>query len=119
MLPDLARTAVETLRENGSEDSVRVSVSRERFPVRRYGNMIFPAGVYEALRVDIGPAEGHNWWCAIYPELCYNAEESSSLSEKGKKDVERDVSGEEKQVLFGERGRFRIKILEWFSKLDF
>lgn len=119
MLPDLARTAAETLRENGSEDSVRISVSRERFPVRRYGNMIFPAGVYEALRVDIGPAEGHNWWCAIYPELCYNAEESSSLSEKGKKDVERDVSGEEKQVLFGERGRFRIKILEWFSELDF
>ena len=117
MLPDLARTAAETLRENGSEDSVRISVSRERFPVRRYGNMIFPAGVYEALRVDIGPAEGHNWWCAIYPELCYNAEESSSLSEKGKKDVERDVSGEEKQVLFGERGRFRIKILEWFSEL--
>ena len=119
MLPDLARTAAETLRENGSEDSVRISVSRERFPVRRYGNMIFPAGVYEALRVDIGPAEGHNWWCAIYPELCYNAEESSSRSEKGKKDVERDVSGEEKQVLFGERGRFRIKILEWFSELDF
>ena len=47
MLPDLARTAAETLRENGSEDSVRISVSRERFPVRRYGNMIFPAGVYE------------------------------------------------------------------------
>lgn len=117
MLPDLARTAAETLRANGSGNSVRVSVSRERFPMRRYGKMVFPAGVYEALRVDIGPAKGHNWWCAIYPELCYNAEESSSLSEKGKRDVEKDVSNEEKQVLFGERGRFRIKILEWFSGL--
>ena len=117
MLPELARTAEETLWENGSRDDVKVSISRERFPVRRYGKMVFPAGVYEVLRVDIGPAEGHNWWCAIYPELCYNAEESTSLSEKGKKDVERDVSEEERQVLFGKKGRFRIKILEWFSGL--
>ena len=58
MLPDLARTAAETLRANGSGNSVRVSVSRERFPMRRYGKMVFPAGVYEALRVDIGPAKG-------------------------------------------------------------
>lgn len=118
-LPELARTAVQTLRDNDSQASVKVSISRERFPVRRYGNMFFPAGVYEALRVDIGPAQGHNWWCAIYPELCYNAKESSSLSEKGKKDVERDVSKEERQILFGEKGRFRIKILEWFSQLAF
>lgn len=117
MLPDIAQTAAKTLRENGSEDAVRVSVVQERFPARRYGKMFFPAGVYEALRVDIGAAQGHNWWCAIYPELCYNAEESSALSEKGGEDVEKDLSRKESQVLFGEKRRFRIRILEWFSEL--
>ena len=133
MLPEIADVAAGVLRGAGaknsrtanvlSEDSdegterVRAAVVRERFPLRRYGNMLFPAGEYTALRVDIGAARGHNWWCAIYPELCYNAEESSSLSGKGKKDVERDVPGEERQVLFGEKGRFRMKIFEWFSGL--
>lgn len=136
MLPEIADVAAGILREDygektgGSEGEsdgsggadcgayrVRAAVVRERFPLRRYGNMLFPAGEYTALRVDIGAARGHNWWCAIYPELCYNAEESSSLSGKGKKDVERDVPGEERQVLFGEKGRFRMKIFEWFSGL--
>ena len=133
MLPEIADVAAGVLRGAGaknsrtanvlSEDSdegterVRAAVVRERFPLRRYGNMLFPAGEYTALRVDIGAARGHNWWCAIYPELCYNAEESSSMSGKGKKDVERDVPGEERQVLFGEKGRFRMKIFEWFSGL--
>ena len=102
--------------DHGAE-RVRVSIVRERFPLRRYGNVWFPAGVYQALRVDIGGAAGHNWWCAIYPELCYNAEESSALSEKGGEDVERDLSRKESQVLFGKKGRFRIRILEWFSEL--
>lgn len=112
----VAQTAAAILRQNGSENSVRVSLTKERFPVRCYGEVWFPAGEYEALRVDIGQAQGHNWWCAIYPELCYNAEESMSLSEKGKDDMERDLSEEEREVLCGKRGRLRIKILEWFSE---
>lgn len=113
----VARTAASILRQNGSENRVCVSLTRERFPMRRYGKVWFPAGEYEALRVDIGQAQGHNWWCAIYPELCYNAEESTTLSEKGEADMERDLSEKEREVLCGEKGRFRVKILEWFSKL--
>jgi stage II sporulation protein R len=46
---------------------VRVYFTKERFPIRHYGTAIFPAGEYQALRVDIGKAAGHNWWCAFYP----------------------------------------------------
>lgn len=112
----VAKTAITILRQNGSKNSVRVSVTKERFPARRYGNVWFPAGEYEALRVDIGQAQGHNWWCAIYPELCYNAEESMTVSKKGEEDMERDLSDEEREVLCGKRGRFQMKILEWFSE---
>ena len=58
---------------------VRVYFTQERFPIRHYGTAIFPAGVYHALRVDIGKAQGHNWWCAFYPKLCYIPEEKITL----------------------------------------
>lgn len=64
---------------------VHVYFTRERFPIRHYGTVIFPAGEYQALRVDIGRAAGHNWWCAFYPNLCYTPEGRFKLSEKGKK----------------------------------
>ena len=64
---------------------VRVYFTKERFPIRHYGTAIFPAGEYQALRVDIGKAAGHNWWCAFYPNLCYTPEKNFTLSENGKK----------------------------------
>lgn len=66
-------------------EKVHVYFTRERFPIRHYGAAIFPAGEYRALRVDIGKAEGHNWWCAFYPKLCYTPEKDFTLSAKGKK----------------------------------
>lgn len=72
--------------ENAADGKpVCVYFTRERFPLRHYGTAIFPAGEYQALRVDIGKAEGHNWWCAFYPKLCYTPEKDFTLSAKGKK----------------------------------
>ena len=64
----IKETAETTLGQSGSEKMVTVAMTTERFPIRRYGSVVFPAGEYRALRVDIGEARGHNWWCAIYPE---------------------------------------------------
>ena len=64
---------------------VRVYFTKERFPIRHYGAAIFPAGEYQALRVDIGKAQGHNWWCAFYPKLCYTPEKKFKLSKIGEK----------------------------------
>ena len=58
---------------------VRVYFTQERFPIRHYGAAIFPAGEYQALRIDIGKAQGHNWWCAFYPKLCYIPEKKVNL----------------------------------------
>ncbi len=66
----LEKTAVGTLRENGSNDSVHVTLEREYAPIRRYGAFTFPAGEYATLRIDIGQARGKNWWCVLYPPLC-------------------------------------------------
>ena len=71
---------------------VRVYFTKERFPIRHYGTAIFPAGEYEALRVDIGKAAGHNWWCAFYPKLCYTPEGKFTLSLKVEKQWKKTIS---------------------------
>lgn len=59
------------VRKKGFSYPVKAEVTRCRFPDRTYGDVTFPAGVYEALRVEIGEGEGHNWWCVLYPSLCF------------------------------------------------
>lgn len=107
--------ALETLEKLGYQREVKISVAKERFPIRHYGTVIFPAGEYQALRVDIGEAKGHNWWCAIYPELCYNTEEEFGLSGKGKEDLERDLSKKEQETLASSEIKLRFKLLEWIA----
>lgn len=67
----LEQEALKCLREYGSKEVVAVSYETDHFPVKNYGNYTFPAGEYEALRVKIGKARGHNWWCMLYPGLCF------------------------------------------------
>lgn len=63
-------SAEETVRAWGSSDTVTVSVGTETFPEKQYGGLCFPAGDYRALCIRIGRAEGHNWWCVLFPPLC-------------------------------------------------
>ncbi len=68
----LEQTAVRTLRAKGCTLPVHLYLHREKAPVRRYGAFVFPAGEYLTLRVDIGQALGHNWWCVLYPALSFS-----------------------------------------------
>ena len=61
------------LRAEGSEDPVNAAVTTCYFSDRTIGGMLFPAGNYEALRVEIGAAAGHNWWCVLYPGICFDS----------------------------------------------
>ena len=61
------------LRRNGCGDTVRAELEDTVFDERVYGGITMPPGRYKALRVRIGRAEGHNWWCVMYPPLCLPA----------------------------------------------
>lgn len=56
--------------EWGKDYPVDVSLKKESFPIRKYGNLVFPQGDYEALIVEIGEAKGANWWCVMFPPIC-------------------------------------------------
>lgn len=70
MLPKLEQTANRVLQEAGFDDTAKVSLTEEAFPVREYDTFSLPSGIYHSLRVVIGEGAGHNWWCVVFPQLC-------------------------------------------------
>ena len=72
-LDDIAQTAAQEISAQGHDDRVEVRLEQTWFPTRQYQGISLPAGNYLALRVLIGAAEGHNWWCVIFPSLCVPA----------------------------------------------
>lgn len=70
-LEQVEEAAREVLQAEGSDRKVQAEISREWFPERTYGEYTLPEGKYEALRVEIGQGDGHNWWCILYPGLCF------------------------------------------------
>lgn len=66
----LQKTAEDTLRREGSAQTVAVRLEQAEFATRDYGSFRLPGGTYTALRIELGKAEGHNWFCVLYPELC-------------------------------------------------
>lgn len=69
--------------------NVQVSLSSDWFPEKAYGDCTFPEGEYEALRIEIGEAKGHNWWCVLYPGLCFKEAVRPVVSEEGKEVLDR------------------------------
>ena len=72
-LPALQRAAEDEIEQRGYTYPVTVELEQTYFPTREYEQVTLPAGTYEALRVCIGAAEGHNWWCVIFPPMCLPA----------------------------------------------
>lgn len=70
-LPQIEEVAVQTLRINGCSDQVQVYYGDYDFPVRVYGPLTFPEGRYQSLRIVLGEGEGKNWWCCLFPPLCF------------------------------------------------
>ena len=75
--------------------SVTVSLGAEDYPLRRYGGLSLPAGRYESLRVVLGPGEGQNWWCVVFPPLCLEAAAKDELRETMSREDYGIVSGRE------------------------
>lgn len=76
-LPELQAAAEDEVRRQGYAYPVRAELVNTYFPTREYESVTLPAGWYDALRVEIGAAEGQNWWCVIFPAMCLPAAEES------------------------------------------
>jgi len=76
----LIKAAEEALIEAGRPHRVRIEVGPAPFSQRSLGGLTFPAGVYHAVKVIIGDGEGRNWWCVLFPPLCFVEQEGAPLT---------------------------------------
>ena len=71
IIPNLIKVAEETLREGGFNYGAKASVKNEKFPTRIYNGITLNGGLYDALILELGSGKGDNWWCVVYPPLCF------------------------------------------------
>lgn len=109
-LPEIENVAKAKLLEAGSDYSVSASVEKALFPKKTYGDITFPAGEYEALRIKIGKARGQNWWCCLYPNLCFIDAVHAVVPEEGK-DKLQEVLEEDSYEMVTTNANVKIK---WF-----
>jgi len=112
----LERAAEETLRLEGCEAPVCVTLGVEAYPERRYGEITLPGGHYTSLRVLIGEGEGQNWWCLVFPRLCLPLAADEETEKTFKAD---GFSDSAYKTVTSDTPHIRIKwkILEIFSGL--
>lgn len=105
--------------EEGFDYDVKTMLSNENFPDKIYGDYVFPQGTYEAYRVIIGSGEGQNWWCVMFPPLCF-VDESKNIVDTKKLDenianlenkTEENKKDNDKKVIF------KFKVVEIFDKI--
>ncbi|GER66368.1 stage II sporulation protein R [Weizmannia acidilactici] len=70
-LPDIERIAKRVIAEERMNQSVKVELGKVAFPTKLYGQYLYPAGKYEAVLITLGKGQGANWWCVLYPPLCF------------------------------------------------
>lgn len=114
-MENIVEVATETLEENGYYYGARARLANVEFPVKSYGAYTFPAGEYEALQVTLGEGEGHNWWCVLYPNMCFRGSVYEVPSDEAKHALREVLTPEEYEDIF-RHGKYQIrfKFLEYF-----
>ena len=105
------------INEEGFNYQVSIELGNFHFPTKVYGNISLPAGNYDALRVKIGNAEGQNWWCSLFPPLCFVDISSGIIDDNSKNTLKENLSEEEFAIITSsnEKIKLKFKILEIFS----
>lgn len=111
-LPDIRKEATRM----AAPEPVTVTLQKEWFPEKTYGTCTFPEGIYDALRIDIGQAKGHNWWCVLYPSLCFADALEPSMTEEGEEKLQQ-VLDEDAYDLLLHPQKLKIRFrLEFFLR---
>lgn len=110
--------AIHTIKEEGYSYGVKINIGNFEFPTKNYGDISLPAGYYDALRVEIGEAKGQNWWCVMFPPLCFVDVSSGIVPEESKELIENNLSEEEFALVSNQSDteiQFKFKLLEFFE----
>lgn len=111
--------ANKVIKQNGYNYSVNTELSNENFPIKTYGNITLPAGEYKAYRILIGNAKGRNWWCVMFPPLCFIDITKGEVSEdQSVQDMKKVLSDEEVDYIRNDKKiEYRFKIVDAINKV--
>ena len=108
--------AEQVIRKEGYTYEAKVELTESYFPIKTYGDAVFPAGIYDALKIQIGEAQGKNWWCVLYPNLCFVDSAYGVLDTEQKEMLKNVLTEEEYESIFNTSSD-KIKIsFKLFSK---
>lgn len=117
---DFYEIAINTIKEYGYDYDVCINIGNFSFPTKNYGDISLPAGNYDALRVEIGEAKGQNWWCVMFPPLCFVDITSGIVPEESKQIMKESLSDEEFNLISESdtQMKFKFKLIELFENTE-
>ena len=117
---DFYKIAKKVINDNGYDYNVNISIGNFTFPTKDYGDISLPAGYYDALKVEIGNASGQNWWCVMFPPLCFVDISTGIVPEDSKETIKDSLHTEEYNLINNAQTadvKFKFKLLEFFQNI--
>ncbi len=115
-LGKIEEEAKKVVKKYGYTYSVTADFGNYSFPTKTYENAQFPKGRYDALKIVIGKGEGKNWWCVLYPQLCFDFSQNGTLSNESATKLKNVLTYDEFEMITSKSDlNFKFKIVEWFS----
>lgn len=113
-LQNFKEIAQRSILEEGYNYSINLEVGNFYFPTKEYGNISLPAGYYDALKIEIGEAKGKNWWCSLFPPLCFVDISAGVIDEEAEEYLKENLSEDEFSLITdtSEDIKFKFKIVE-------
>ena len=115
---EFTQIAEKVIKENGYNYTVNVQIGKADFPTKYYGDITLPAGTYDALKVQIGEAKGQNWWCVMFPPLCFVDVSTGIVPDNSKQELKQSLDDEEYDLISKTDNNeisFKFKIVELFQ----
>lgn len=111
------KIAKKTIEENGYNYDVKIEIGNFFFPTKHYGDISLPSGYYDSLKVEIGNASGQNWWCVMFPPLCFVDMSTGIVPDESKETIQENLENEEYALISQSENSnisFKFKLVEFF-----
>ena len=119
---EFKKIAENVIKENGYDYEVNIKIGNFDFPTKTYGDISLPAGEYDALRIEIGEAKGQNWWCVMFPPLCFVDVTSGVVPDESKEVMKENLNDEEYNLISDKESsdiQFKFSLIEFFKGITF
>lgn len=117
---DFQSIAKQVIHDNGYNYNVNIDIGKSDFPTKNYGDISFPAGTYDSLKIKIGESNGQNWWCVMFPPLCFVDVTSGVVPEQSKSMMQDNLTEEEYNIISDQKSpdiKVKFSLIEMFQSM--